>query len=71
VWKLGRLPRTWVVASISAAIAALAMGAYDDALGNTVRPLFSALGPLLSLSVAILLPELCGRPRATNDGLHS
>jgi uncharacterized membrane protein len=71
VWKLGRLPRTWVVASVSAAIAALAMGAYDDALGNTVRPLFSALGPLLSLSVAILLPELCGCSRAANDGLHS
>ena len=41
----------------SAALAALAMGAYDDALGNTVRPLFSTIGPLLSLSASILLVE--------------
>lgn len=57
VWRLGRLPRPWVVASVSAALAALAMGAYDDAGGNTVRPLFSALGPLLSLSASLLLVE--------------
>lgn len=57
VWRLGRLPRTWVVASECAALAALAMGAYDNALGNTVRPLFSALGPLLSLSASVLLVE--------------
>ncbi len=55
VWRLGRLPKTWVVASVSAALAALAMGAYDDAVGNTVRPLFSALGPLLCLSASLLL----------------
>lgn len=57
IWRLGRLPRTWVVASVCAALAALAMGAYDDALGNTVRPLFSTIGPLLSLSASILLVE--------------
>lgn len=57
VWRLGRLPRTWVVASACAALAALAMGAFDNALGNTVRPLFSALGPLLSLSASVLLVE--------------
>jgi len=57
VWRLGRVPRPWVVASVFAALAALAMGAYDDALGNTVRPLFSALGPVLSLSASLLLVE--------------
>ncbi len=36
-WRLGRLPRTWVIGSTSAALAALAMGAYDDALGNAAR----------------------------------
>jgi uncharacterized membrane protein len=58
IWRLGRLPRTWVVGSICAGLAALAMGAYDDALGNTVRPMFSALGPILSLSASIWLVEI-------------
>jgi uncharacterized membrane protein len=61
IWRLGRLPRTWVVASVCAALAALAMGAYDNAVGNTVRPVFSALGPLLSLSASIFLVE-AGKP---------
>jgi hypothetical protein len=34
------------------------LGAYDDALGNAVRPIFSSVGPLLSLSVAIYLNEM-------------
>jgi hypothetical protein len=59
IWRLGRLPSTWVVGSACAAAAAFAMGAYDDAMGNTVRPLFSALGPLLSLSASILLAGAC------------
>ena len=58
VWRLGRLPKTWVVSSACAALAALAMGAYDDAMGNVVRPVFSAIGPLLSLSASILLLEI-------------
>lgn len=57
IWRLGRLPRPWVVASVCAALSALGMGAYDDALGNTVRPVFSTIGPLLSLSASILLVE--------------
>jgi hypothetical protein len=61
VWRLERLPRTWVIASTCAALAALAMGAYDDARGNTVRPLFSALGPILSLSASVLLAEFGAR----------
>lgn len=62
VWRLGRLPGTWVAASVCAALAALAMGAYDDALGNAVRPVFSCIGPLLSLSASILLVE-AGHPK--------
>ncbi len=57
VWRLGRLPGTWVAASVCAALASLAMGAYDDALGNAVRPVFSCIGPLLSLSASMLLVE--------------
>jgi uncharacterized membrane protein len=55
IWRLGQLPRTWVVGSTCAAFAALAMGAYDDALGNATRAVFSAAGPFLSLSVALFL----------------
>jgi len=58
LWRLGRLPKTWVAASACAALVALAMGAYDDAAGNAVRPVFSAIGPLLSLSASILLVEI-------------
>ncbi len=57
IWRLGRLPRTWVIGSTCAGLAALAMGAYDDALGNATRAVFSAAGPLLSLSVALFLVE--------------
>jgi hypothetical protein len=57
LFRLGRLPKAWVVGTLCASIAALAMGAYDDALGNTTRAIFSACGPLLSLSAALLLAE--------------
>jgi len=53
--SLRMLPRTWKAGAFGAGLTALALGAYDDALGNAVRPMFSALGPLLSLSTAILL----------------
>ena len=58
LWRLGRLPRPWVIGSACAAMAALAMGAYDDAHGNAARAVFSASGPLLSLSTSLLLMEI-------------
>jgi hypothetical protein len=67
IWRLGRLPRPFVIGSACAGLAALAMGAYDDALGNTVRPMFSALGPVLSLSASILLVEIGARDRITEN----
>lgn len=53
--RLERLPHAWVAGSMCAALMALALGAYDDALGNATRAIFSACGPVLSLSVALLL----------------
>ena len=53
--RLRTLPRTWIAAAVCAGLTALALGAYDDALGNAVRPMFSTLGPLLSLSTAVFL----------------
>jgi hypothetical protein len=64
--RLNYLPRAWVVASMAAALTALALGAYDDALGNATRAIFSACGPVLSLSVALLLAEV----RKPNGGVQ-
>jgi hypothetical protein len=55
VLRLRRLPRPWVLASTLAFCGALAMGAYNNALGNTTRALFNVAGPILSLSAAIFL----------------
>jgi hypothetical protein len=53
--RLRRLPRPWVLASAMAFCGALALGAYNNAGGNTARALFNVSGPLLSLSAAIFL----------------
>ena len=58
VWRVHRLPRPWVMASVIGVLPILVMGAYRDALGNAVRPIFNVAGPLLSLSAAVLLMEL-------------
>jgi hypothetical protein len=55
--KVKRLPRPWVMASLAAGASALAMGAYDDALGNAARAVFSAVGPMLSLAAALMIAE--------------
>ena len=57
VWRLKRLPKPWVAGAAAAGFAALAMGAFDNALGNATRAIFSAIGPLLSISTAMLLVD--------------
>jgi hypothetical protein len=63
--RLGRLPRPWVLASSAAALAALVLGASVGPHGNVSRPMFSVAGPMLSLSVAMLI----GKPAETNRKL--
>jgi hypothetical protein len=58
VWRLSHFPRAWRVAAASGVAAALAMGAYDNAAGNTVRAFFNIAGPMLSVSAAVLLSEI-------------
>lgn len=70
VLRLGRLPREWVAGSVCAALAALAMGAYDDALGNATRAIFSACGPVLSLSVALFLNDAAPVARIPDSRLN-
>lgn len=67
VLRLLRLPRPWVLGSALAFCGASAMGAYNNALGNTTRALFNVAGPILSLSTAIFL---AGPTRAAEQRGH-
>jgi hypothetical protein len=60
VWRLNRLPKPWVAASIATGLLAIGLGAYVGSLGNTCRPIFSVIGPVFSLSVASLLAGSSG-----------
>lgn len=55
VWRLRHFPKPWLVASIATAICALMFGAYNDSGGTVGRAIFNIIGPLLSLSVALLI----------------
>ncbi len=55
ILRLRRLPRPWVMASGVAFFGALALGAFNNAGGNTTRALFNVAGPVLSLSAALFL----------------
>jgi hypothetical protein len=55
VWRLRSLPREWVIASLTTALAALVLGASISAEGNVARAMFDVAGPILSLSVAMLI----------------
>lgn len=53
--RLRSLPTTWIWASCAGAAAALAMGAWNNAQANVVPSIFNSIGPMLSLSTALLL----------------
>jgi len=55
VIRMNRLPGPWVAASIATALLAVGLGGYADSLGNVCRPVFSVIGPLLTLSATALL----------------
>jgi hypothetical protein len=58
--RLKNFPTAWTCASLGGAAAALAMGAWNDAGGNTVPSIFNSIGPLLSLSAAQFLAPNSG-----------
>ena len=65
VWHLHRFPRPWVMASAVTALLAVGIGGYANLMGTVNRPLFSVMGPLLSLSTASLIAGgPWGKPRA-------
>ncbi len=75
LWRLKHLAREWSVASFMTALVALAFTAYHNDPGNAgaavARPIFSIAGPLLSFSVAVLLPDLAASwsARPNKNGL--
>lgn len=55
VWRLKRMPRPWMMASLATAVFTFGLGAYVQLRGTVNRPLFSVIGPILSLSAASLI----------------
>jgi hypothetical protein len=57
VWRLRHFPKPWLVASLATSICALMFGAYNNSGGTVGRATFNIVGPLLSLSVALLITK--------------
>jgi hypothetical protein len=55
IWRLKFFPRPWLVAALTTAAVAIFLGAYSNAGGTVGRATFNVVGPLLSLSVALLI----------------
>ena len=55
IWRLKYFPRPWLVASIATSALAIIFGAYNNSGGTVARATFNIIGPLLSLSVALLI----------------
>jgi uncharacterized membrane protein len=55
IWRLKYFPKPWLVASITTSGLAIMLGAYSGAGGTVGRAVFNIIGPLLSLSVALLI----------------
>jgi hypothetical protein len=55
IWRLKTFPKPWLFASVSTSIFAIMLGAYSNAGGTVARATFNIVGPLLSLSVALLI----------------
>lgn len=66
--RLRQLPTAWLWASIAGGVAALAMGAWNNASGNTVPSIFNCIGPILSLSAAQLLIGEAARSTVNKGG---
>ena len=55
LWRLKYFPKPWVIAAGITALFAIMLGAYSNAGGTVARATFNITGPLLSLSVALLI----------------
>ncbi|HSS18940.1 MAG TPA: hypothetical protein VLL54_02595 [Pyrinomonadaceae bacterium] len=64
ICRLKHFPRPWVIASAVTAAFAIVLGAYSNAGGTVSRATFDIIGPLLSLSVALLISQFTPDKRA-------
>jgi uncharacterized membrane protein len=72
VWRLKYFPKPWLLASLVTAIFAILLGAYSNAGGTVARATFNIIGPLLSLSVALLIARLSPlQPRFSPKTKHA
>lgn len=69
IWRIRRLPRPWVAASLTTAAFALFMAALAHLGGTVNRAVFNVIGPMLSTSAALFLTE--SRPDKSNSGLDT
>jgi hypothetical protein len=73
IWRLQYFPRPWLVAAIATSLFAIMLGAYSNAGGTVGRATFNIVGPLLSLSVALLIarPQRMGAGPSSQPGAFS
>jgi len=57
IWRLKYFPKPWLMASAATSALAIMLGAYSNAGGTVGRATFNIIGPLLSLSVALLIAK--------------
>jgi hypothetical protein len=69
--RLRRLPAEWVIASGASFLVALGMGVWFGVTGNVSRPAFNTVGPLLTLSAAVLLVEFGNRRGNSESNVRS
>jgi len=67
ICRLKFFPRPWRAAAITTSVLAILLGAYSNAGGTVGRATFDIIGPLLSLSVALLLARPRGRDLAADE----
>ncbi len=55
VWRLKLFPTPWLAAGAATATFAILLGGYNNSGGTVARAVFDIVGPLVSLSVALLI----------------
>ncbi|HDZ20906.1 hypothetical protein LCGC14_0274780 [marine sediment metagenome] len=58
VWRLGRMPRTLLLASFLPALVGIALSAYWAGNQNAARQVFDTAGPVLAIAAAICLHDV-------------
>jgi hypothetical protein len=57
IWRLKYFPKPWLISALVTAVFAILLGAYSNAGGTVSRAAFDIVGPMLSLSVALLISK--------------